>query len=157
MMAALLISLSAATPGHADPLAAFADNCFSPYMTAAKADAAFNGLRYDFYDLRPFSDVALSPARTQVTPGTDRRCEVATDGDQIAAATEAVTGALSREGITKDAPLPDTHTATEGTALLAARYLNPRRIAVVHVGTRPGPNGVETFLNVERLTPEASQ
>jgi hypothetical protein len=29
-------------------------------------------------------------------------------------------------------------------------------VAVVHVGTRPGPNGIETFLNVERLMPSAN-
>ena len=43
-----------------------------------------------------------------------------------------------------------------GTSLLGARRLNPRRVAVVHTGTRPGPNGIETFLNVERLTDAAS-
>lgn len=157
MLTLALISALAASSAQADALTAFSQNCFSPYLTAAKAEAAFDGLRYDFYDLRPFSNVAPSPALTQVTPGTDRRCEVATDGDQTTAATKVVTNALTREGITKDAPLPDTHAATDGTALLAARYLNPRRIAVVHVGTRPGPNGIETFLNVERLTPEASR
>ncbi|MEM9344129.1 MAG: succinyl-CoA synthetase subunit beta [Pseudomonadota bacterium] len=148
-----LISALAAAPASADALREFSRNCFSPLLTAAKAEAAFNGLRYDFYDLRPFSNVAPSEARAKVTPGTDRRCEVALDGDHSDAAARTVTDALNREGIRREAPVPDTHPATDGTALLAARYLNPNRIAVVHVGTRPGPNGIETFLNVERLTP----
>ena len=56
---------------------------------------------------------------------------------------------------TTEAPLPDRYRATEGTELLAARQLNPRRIAVVHAGTRPGSTGIETFVFVERLMPVA--
>ncbi|NNL18663.1 MAG: hypothetical protein HKP37_07990, partial [Boseongicola sp.] len=71
-------------------------------------------------------------------------------------AAEAAMTALAQEGILTEADLPQTHegAATDGTALLAARQLNPRRIAVVHVGTRPGPDGIETFMNVERLRPQ---
>ena len=39
------------------------------------------------------------------------------------------------------------------TTQAAAVQLNPNRIAVTQIGTRPGPNGVETYLSVERLTP----
>ena len=80
------------------------------------------------------------------------------DGDSGARAARAAAGGLEAEGITDEAPLPATHAeaALPGTTLLGARHLNPNRIAVVHTGTRPGPNGVETFLSVERLTPEAS-
>jgi hypothetical protein len=45
----------------------------------------------------------------------------------------------------------------DGTEFVAARYLNPNRIAVVQVGTRLGPNGIETFINVERLQPSEDQ
>ncbi|SMX22812.1 hypothetical protein [Boseongicola aestuarii] len=139
-------------------MAVFADNCFSPFLTAAKARRAFNlaNLRYDFYDLDPFSDVEPSPASGSVTPGTDRRCEVAFDGDYGARAAERAATALAQEGILTEAALPPTHadTATVGTVLLAARQLNPQRIAVVHVGTRPGPDGIETFMTVERLRPQ---
>ncbi len=140
-----------------DAIAAFAKHCFSPFLTAKTADAvlAVSGARIEFYDLRPFSVAAVSPVTGRAaTPGTDRRCEVATDGDHSAPAVAATLAALEREGISEEAALPDGRAATDGTALLAARYLNPQRIAVVHVGTRDGPNGLETFLNVERLYPQ---
>jgi len=71
-------------------------------------------------------------------------------------AVEAVATALSQEGVLTEVDLPNTHEGarTSGTALLAARQLNPTRIAVVHVGTRPGATGFETFMNVERLRPQ---
>ncbi|WP_371156334.1 succinyl-CoA synthetase subunit beta [Jannaschia sp. 2305UL9-9] len=165
--AALVGGLLVVLPGHADAtpqrtamLSAFAQTCFSPLLTAetAKARLSPSGARHDFYDLMPFSDVPRSPARTVVTPGTDRRCEVSFDGDAGDEAAEVAAAGLTAEGIRTDAPLPATHTDARipGTSLLAARYLNPNRIAVVHTGTRPGPNGIETFLSVERLTPDAS-
>ncbi len=137
-------------------ISAFTANCFSPRMTAKKARDAFNlaNLSHDFYDLDPFTSAAPSPATGRAaTPGTDRRCEVSFVGDFAADAVTAVTNRLAREGITTPANLPATHSKlrTSGTALLAARRLNPRKIAVVHLGTRPGPHGLETFLNVERL------
>ncbi|WP_341862715.1 succinyl-CoA synthetase subunit beta [Gymnodinialimonas sp. 57CJ19] len=138
---------------------AFARNCFSPFMTAARAEEvlASTGARVDFYDLDPLSNGPTSPVVGRpATPGTDRRCEVAFDGDYAPLATSAATTGLDMEGITTEAPVPENYTPTEGTALLAARQLNPSRVAVVHVGTRPGPNGLETFMLVERLTPEAS-
>ena len=138
--------------------AAFAAHCFSPFMTAVRAEAvlAQPDVRVDFYDLDPFSRAAPSPVTGRAaTVGTDRRCEVAFDGDHSALAASAAIAGLEAEGIRAEAPLPDRYSAGEGTALLGARQLNPRRIAVVHVGTRPGPNGIETFLFVERLMPIA--
>ncbi len=162
---AAVVTIGAASAGARSPetdargaMSAFANNCFSPFMTAAKAGRAFGlaNLRHDFYDLEPFSDVAASPAMGSVTPGTDRRCEVAFNGDYGARAVEIAITALAQEGILRDAPLPETHSTarTTGTALLAARQLNPTRVAVVHVGTRPGPAGIETFMTVERLRPQ---
>ena len=69
----------------------------------------------------------------------------------------AVLMGLEREGILTEAAVPEAFPAQSGTALIAARYLNPNRIAVVQVGTRPGPNGIETFINVERLEPSEDQ
>jgi len=160
-----LASLALAQPVAADPqraamLDAFATNCFSPLLTMVRVEAhiASTGARVDFYDLNPFSDVAPTPG-TNVTPGTDRRCEVSFDGDYGNDAAEVAVNALTAERILTDAPLPATHAdaALPGTTLLGARALNPNRVAVVHTGTRPGPNGVETFLSVERLTPDASR
>ncbi|MBY4894891.1 succinyl-CoA synthetase subunit beta [Rhodobacteraceae bacterium N5(2021)] len=136
--------------------AAFAGHCFSPFMTAARAQEvlASPGVRVDFYDLDPFSRVEPSPVTGRAaTPGTDRRCEVAFDGDHAELTTSAAVAGLEMEGIDNVAPVPDRYAHTDGTALLGARFLNPRRVAVVHVGTRSGPNGIETFLMVERMTP----
>jgi predicted metal-dependent phosphoesterase TrpH len=73
-------------------------------------------------------------------------------------AVETVTDALSAEGITQPVALPAQYTQTPGTALLEARRLNTRKIAVVHVGTRPAPDGsTQTFMKVERLVQPAKQ
>ncbi|ABD53742.1 hypothetical protein [Jannaschia sp. CCS1] len=135
---------------------AFAAHCFSPFMTAGRAQEvlAATGARVDFYDLDPFSNAAPSPVTGRAaTQGTDRRCEVAFDGDHAELAVSAAVAGLQMEGIDTVAPVPDRYRPTDGTALLGALFLNPRRIAVVHVGTRPGPRGVETFMFVERMTP----
>ncbi len=160
VMLALAVGSARADTGPAMEAAtdAFAQNCFRPTLTAelAAERLAVPGARFDFYDLNPWRDVAVSPAVERApTPGTDRRCEVAFDGDCAQSAVTAALNALDAERIRTEAALPATHTdaALPGTALLAARQLNPTRIAVVHVGTRPGPNGTETVLNVERLWP----
>ena len=44
-------------------------------------------------------------------------------------------------------PLPDTHAAEQGTALIAGRETLRDRVAVVHVGLRAG----RTFMAVDRL------
>ena len=156
---ALTVQVLLASPAVASDaaLSAFSAHCFSPSLTAERA-AQVLPPRHDFYDLAPFSDVPPSPG-TDVTPGTDRRCAVAFDGDRGAEAARGAADALAGEGITDAAPLPATHAgaALPGTTLLAARFLNPARIAVVHVGTRTGAGGAETFLSVERLTPGASR
>ena len=141
-------------------IALFADNCFSPFMTAEKARKTFalSGMSYDFYDLDPFSSADPSPATGRaVTAGTDRRCEVAFAGDYADKAAAAAVAALGSEGITTPAPLPASFAQEDGTTLLAARQLNPRRTAIVHVGTRKGPQGTETFMLVERLLPTKDQ
>lgn len=139
----------------------FSENCFSPFLTEDKA-AKVLSLRgtdladtsYDFYDLDPFSSAAPSPAtKRAVTPGTDRRCEIAFPGDYSEKAAKAAAEALQSEGITTPAALPAAYTETTTTTLLAARRLNPRRVAIVHVGTRQGAQGTKTFMLVERLTP----
>ena len=138
----------------------FAQNCFSPYMTAQKAAKTFalSGTSYDFYDLDPFSSADPSPATARaVTPGTDRRCEIAFPGNHADKAATTAVDALSKEGITTPAPLPASYAETDTTTLLAARQLNPRRAAIVHVGTREGAQGTETFMLVERLAPTNDQ
>ena len=160
-VAALLASASGVWAQVPVPVLAtqgFADTCFSPFLTAetARSRLMSRDIRVEFYDLLPFSDAAPSPVTGRAaTGGTDRRCEVAFDGDHGVRAAQAAMLGLTTEGITSDAALPTTHSEARvpGTTLLAARNLNPKRIAVVHTGTRPGPNGIETFLMVERMTP----
>ncbi len=164
MKALAMITLaSLASPATANPAAmeAFAAHCFNPLMTAARADEVLapTGARVDFYDLAPFSrgnDPSPVTGRA-LTPGTDRRCEVAFDGDQTDAAIAAAASGLEAEGIRTEAPVPDDFDRIDGTSFIGARQLNPARVAIVQVGTRTGPNGVETFINVERLTPDASR
>ncbi|MEL7025604.1 MAG: succinyl-CoA synthetase subunit beta [Pseudomonadota bacterium] len=123
-------------------------------MTATRAETTLGlpGVRYDFYDTDPFTSAAPSPATTRaVTPGTDRRCEVSFDGSATDAAISAVAAGLEAEGIRTPADVPATFQRIPGATFIGARRLNPHKIAVVQVGTRPGPNGTETYLNVERL------
>ncbi|MFK7875998.1 MAG: succinyl-CoA synthetase subunit beta [Paracoccaceae bacterium] len=138
-----------------DRARAFAENCFSPYLTARKAKRVLggSGARYDFYDLDPFSNVAPSPAFgvRPATPGTDRRCEVSFDGVHTDVAVNFALSAVKREGLFDEEPVPDAIQRLPSTNLLAARRLNPRKIAVIHIGTRAGPNTTETFMTLERL------
>ncbi|MEQ6250102.1 succinyl-CoA synthetase subunit beta [Sulfitobacter sp. HNIBRBA3233] len=153
---ALSLGIAGGVRADAAALQAFADHCFSPYLTAETAQDALSseGVRIDFYDTRPFSSAEPSPpAGRPATPGTDRRCEVAFDGTATDAGIAAVASGLSREGITAETDVPAGFPALDTSAFVAARLLNPRRIAVVQVGTRPGPHGTETYLNVERLDP----
>jgi hypothetical protein len=140
---------------HTDAPGAFSDHCFTPLLTAETAAERLAPARVDFYDLRPFSsaNAVSDPAGRPATPGTDRRCEVAFDGANIDAGVDAVVAGLTREGILTEAEVPAAFPAQPGADFIAARFLNPNRIAVVQVGTRPGPNGIETFINVERLEP----
>ena len=140
-------------------MALFAEHCFSPYLTAKKAAKvlALSGTSYDFYDLDPFSGGTPSPVVGRAaTAETDRRCEIAFSGDYAEQAAEVAKNALANERILTPASLPARFEGDQETTHLAARRLNPKRVAVVHVGTRPGARGIETFLRVERLTPAAS-
>ena len=140
--------------------AAFAGNCFSPFLTAELAAGLVTpDRRVDFYDLRPFrpSNPVAEPQGRAVTPGTDRRCEVAFDGANVAAGIMGAVSGLRAEGIDSVVEVPADFPAQPGTQFIEARQLNPNRIAVVQVGTRPGPNGLETFINVERLVPLNAQ
>lgn len=136
---------------------AFADHCFSPYLTAETAQTKItpSGARLEFYDLHPFSSASASPVTGRAaTPGTDRRCEVAFDGAHQQKAIEWLGTGLEQEGLTnRKARVPDGFISQSGMTLIAAAQLNPNRIAIVQIGVRAGPNGDETFINVERLTP----
>ena len=152
IIAGVVMARADATPDSAT--GAFAANCFSPFLTAETAADRLPP-RHDFYDMRPFraSNPVALPRHRPATPGTDRRCEVAFDGADIEAGIAGVLHGLEQEGIDTEAAVPADFPAQDGTEFIAARFLNPQRIAVVQVGTRPGPSGIETFINVERLVP----
>ena len=160
-MASALISLmgvAAVAAQSADVVGqAFADHCFSPYLTEQKAQDTLkpSGARVDFYDLRPFSSAAPSPVTGRAaTPGTDRRCEVAFDGTALQNARDWIIIGLTQERLLdRQIDVPAEFPLSPHTTHAAAVQLNPNRIAVTQIGIRPGPNGVETYLSVERLTP----
>jgi hypothetical protein len=155
----LIVASRVLAAGHEVAPAAFAANCFSPFLTADTAAERLAPARVDFYDLRPLraGTPVSEPVGRPVTPGTDRRCEVAFDGAHVEDGTHAVRSGLQREGIVTEAAVPAGFPTQPGADFVAARYLNPDRIAVVQVGTRPGPDGIETFINVERLEPSEDQ
>lgn len=136
---------------------AFAQHCFSPYMTAQTAQDALSpsGARIDFYDLRPFSSAAPSSVTGRAaTPGTDRRCEVAFDGTALETADHwVITGLTQERLLARQIDVPADFPLSPNTTKAAAVQLNPNRIAVTQIGTRLGPNGVETYMNVERMIP----
>lgn len=147
-------------PDTADlAISAFADTCTVRGLTADQAEARMrahvaalggNGLpfRLEFYD------ITLEPTNLRVTPGTDRRCEVAFSGVHTAPATAALLDLMQRPPVFgQPIPLPITHSPSPGTAFIEGRQLTQRVAAVVHVGTRDTATGPETFINVERLVP----
>ena len=135
---------------------AFADHCFSPHLTAetAQSNLGPSGARIDFYDLRPFSANAPSPVTgRRLTAGTDRRCEVAFDGNHPAEATHWLKVGLEQEGLLrKNVELPNSVRPNPNARIIAAAQLNPNRIAIVYVGVREYNGAQETFIKVERLT-----
>ena len=155
----LIVASRVLAASHETAPGAFAAHCFSPVLTADTAAERLAPARVDFYDLRPFraGTPVSEPVGRPVTPGTDRRCEIAFDGAHIEAGTHAARSGLQREGILAEAALPTGFPTQPGAEFVAARYINPNRIAVVQVGTRPGPDGIETFINVERLEPSEDQ
>jgi hypothetical protein len=153
-----------APPATADlAIGAFADTCTVRGLTLAEAEGRMRdfvaeeggeGLpfRLEFYD------ITLQPTDLPVTPGTDRRCEVAFPGEHTKPATAALLALMERPpAFGTPIPLPITHSPVHGTAFIEGRQLNPRVAAVVHVGTRETDTGLETFMNVERLEPEGVQ
>ena len=99
-----------------------------------------------------FWDDSLEPRPADAPRGVERRCEVAFDGDHTAEAIAALREQMATPPVFgTPIPLPDTHTATTGTALIEGRELLRGRVAVVHVGTRNAPDAPVTFMAVDRL------
>lgn len=144
-------------------LGAFGETCTVRGMTADRAEARMRahvaarggtGLPFDL----AFYDITIEPTDLTVTPGTDRRCEVAFPGDHTGRAVETLLALMATPPVFgQPIPLPVTHSPHPGTSFIEGRQLNPRVAAVVHVGTRVAETGLETFINVERLLPSDDQ
>lgn len=95
-----------------------------------------------------FWDKTLAPAPD--TPAfSERRCEVAFAGDHAIDAVREVQAKMATPPVFGTSiPLTPPFVATDGTAYIDARELLRKRVAVVHIGTRAGP---ETFIRVDRL------
>lgn len=157
------MTLPAAAPAMASSIAdqaiaSFNAVCFKAGQTAQQARK-----RMQTRDGTPlpyrltFWDKTLEPA-----PGTpaqlDRHCEVSFSGDHRPKAISALKKQMTTPpvfGFSID--LPETHRRTSETAFIEGRELLRGRVAVVQVGLRSYDGGMETFMNVERLTPEVSR
>ncbi|MFL4468619.1 hypothetical protein ACERZ8_01545 [Tateyamaria armeniaca] len=130
---------------------AFTAYCFKAGQTPAQARANMTDLVGDPLPFTlTFWDKTLQPA-----PGTpahaERRCEVAFDGDHAADAVTEVQAKMATPPVFGTSiPLTSPYEPNAGTAYLDARELLRKRVAVVHIGTRDGP---ETFIRVDRLPP----
>ena len=149
---ALTVFAARAKPGVAHPaIDALAAYCLKAGQTAAQAsadtaDVAGDPLPFDL----TFRDKTPEPA-----PGTpahaERHCEVAFDGDLAADAVTQVQAKMATPPVFgKSIVLAPPFAAQDGTAYIDARELLRKRVAVVHIGTRPAP---ETFIRVDRLPP----
>lgn len=153
LTAFLLADLALGTPalaqGQNAAIAAFNAWCFKAGQTESSIRSnmersAGSPLPFDLV----FWDVSLEPVSQDLPKGVERRCEVSFEGDHT---DDAITG-LRKQMATPPVfgtqiPLPDTHQALAGTALIEGRELLAGRVAVVHVGQRD----TKTFMAVDRL------
>ncbi len=158
MRGALAFAMTAGTASIAVaevPLAVQAFNayCFQAGQTEAQARTnmqALAGTPLPF-DLT-FWDATLEDAPADVPYGVERRCEVAWNGNQPQTAIDALRIQMATPPVFgSETVLPDTHRPLSGTALIEGRALLNGRVAVVHVGTREGTEGIRTFMAVDRL------
>ena len=98
-----------------------------------------------------FWDRTLAPA-PDAPDLYERRCEVAFEGDHVTDAIAALRAQMATPPVFGNKiPLPKTHVAQVGTALIEARELLVEGIAVVHIGTRGNGSKMRTFMSVDRL------
>ncbi len=146
-------ALIATTATAREPaITAFTAACFNKGFTQQRItqtmERAIGGpLSFDL----TFWDKTLAPA-----PGTsdfqERRCEVAFAGNHTKSAIDALREKMATPPIFgHKIPLPATHSAKLGTALIEGRELLRGRMAVIQVGTRSTQTGIETYIIVDRL------
>ena len=124
--------------------------CFKAGQTEAQARVNMGAEGAPF--TLTFWDDSLEPRPANAPQGVERRCEVAFDGDHSTAAITALRQQMATPPVFgAKIPLPDTHTADDGTALIEGRELLRGRVAVVQVGTRAAQGVVQTYMGVDRL------
>jgi len=129
-----------------EAITAFNTWCFKAGQTEAQARANMDADEAPF--ALTFWDDSLEPRPADAPRGVERRCEVSFDGAHTDRAVTALRKQMQTPPIFgTPIPLPDTHTAEQGTALIEGRELLRGRVAVVHVGLRAG----RTFMAVDRL------
>lgn len=150
----LLVSgASAGVAGARHPaITAFTAYCFKAGQTPDQARANMERLvgaplpfELTFWD----TTLAAEPEAPDLI---ERRCQVAWPGDHTQTAIAALRDKMAEPPVFgTPIALPATHRPIPGTALIEGRELLRGRVAVVHVGTRNGAKGNETFIAVDRL------
>jgi|GEM_PF-1856615 hypothetical protein len=128
---------------------AFTAYCFKAGQTPAQAHANMVGVAGAPLPFTlTFWDKTLEPAPN--TPAhAERRCEVTFAGEHASDAVMQVQAKMAmRPVFGTSIPLTAPYAPGAGTAYIDARELLRKRVAVVHIGTRKGP---ETFIRVDRL------
>lgn len=150
-LAALIGAAGSAIASPAETaIRAFNTWCFKAGQTEADARYNMNADTASF--TLTFWDDSLEPRPADAPSGVERRCEVVFDGKHSDAAITAMRRQMQTPPVFGTMiPLPDTHQAMPGTALIEARELLRGRVAVVHVGTRTATTGLVTFMAVDRL------
>lgn len=150
LIAISLLCTSWTASAQAHPaIDAFTAWCFKAGQTPAQARANMAG---DAGDPLPFA-LSFWDKSLQAAPGTpdhsERRCEVSFEGDHATEAVAKVQAKMAKPPVFGSSiPLTAPFAADAGTAYIDARELLRKRVAVVHIGTRAGP---ETFIRVDRL------
>lgn len=150
LASAAVLACAAAAQAH-PAIDAFVAYCFKAGQTSAQARENMTAL---VGDPLPFT-LTFWDKTLELAPGTpayaERRCEVSFDGDHATKAVTQVQAKMAAPPVFGTSiPLTAPFEATDGTAYIDARELLRSRVAVVHIGTRPGP---ETFIRVDRLPP----
>ena len=147
---AVMCSVASPAAARAHPaIDAFTAYCFKAGQTPAQARANMASVAGDPLPFTlTFWDKTLDPAPN--TPAhAERRCEVTFDGDHAVDAVAQVQAKMAMPPVFGTSiPLTAPYASDAGTAYIDARELLRKRVAVVHIGTRPGP---ETFIRVDRL------
>lgn len=145
---AALVLLTGGAQAH-PAIDAFTAFCFKAGQTPTQAHVNMVGVAGDplpftltFWD----KTLVSAPGTPEIT---ERRCEVAFDGDHTDEAVRNVRAKMAAPPIFGTSiPLMPPYVATDTTAYIDARELLRKRVAIVHIGTQ----GAQTFIRVDRLS-----